>query len=352
MSGSTTNLDLIQQSQAQKEVTANNLFDAASPALFLGRRASTTSGLTWGFYGGAYENGATTSQLSNGTVNLTANTTNYVEFNPSTGLVTANTSGFTLGRRKMYQLVCGSATVSSYIDVRIQGGGGGAVVDYGITYSTTYKNASFGGYDNSVNMASNSLVLGGNTNTVNGNDSAILAGISNLSNGFRTLILGGSGNKTVGNDSIASGKQAESKRQSDYSRSSGQFNAKGDAQYTFNMLRCQTFSTSETELFIDGGSLQFSLTTGFRMAFDLLIIASDSSGLTSSWKVLGSIKNTSGTVSLVGTPTITNIGSDSGTSGWTLNVYADNTNKAFKITISGASGVKCVCHLRATELLI
>jgi hypothetical protein len=52
MASSTTHLDLIAQSQASKEVTANALFDAGSPATLFGRRASLCSGLNWFYYGG------------------------------------------------------------------------------------------------------------------------------------------------------------------------------------------------------------------------------------------------------------------------------------------------------------
>lgn len=355
MSGSTTNLDLIQQSQAQKEVTANALFDAASPAMFLGRRASTTSGLTWGYYGGAYQNGATVSQLTNGTVNLSANTTNYVEFDPTTGTVSANTSGFTVSRTKMYTIVCGASTVTSYTDVRVLGGGSGGAVDNGITYSTTYKSGSFCGYSNTVsNYALNSVVIGGHDNLVNSyfQDAGIFGGQYNTVNAFRSCVIGGTYSQTNGIESFASGKQANAARQGDFSRSSGQFGTVGDAQYTFNTLRCLTSSTSATELFIDGGSTQFTLPTSMRIAFDVLIVASDSSGNTASWQVRGCIKNQGGTVSLVGTPTITSLGADSSASSWTVAATADNTNKALSLKITAVANVKCVAHVRATELTI
>jgi hypothetical protein len=113
MSNSTTLLDTIQQAQASKEVTANAMFDAASPAMLFGRRASTTTGLTWGYYGG-YKNGTA---IANGTVTLTASNTNYVEATTA-GVVSANTSGFTSGRHPLYEIVVGASTVTSYLDRR------------------------------------------------------------------------------------------------------------------------------------------------------------------------------------------------------------------------------------------
>lgn len=113
MSNSTTLLDTLTSNQASKEVTTNALFDAGSPSTLWGRRASTSSGLTWGYYGGWF-NGA----IANGTVLLTASTTNYIEAHESTGAVSVNTSGFTAGKIALYQVVTGTTTVTSYTDRR------------------------------------------------------------------------------------------------------------------------------------------------------------------------------------------------------------------------------------------
>ncbi len=118
MSGSTTNLDLILSAQASKEVTANDLFDAASPATLYGRRASTTAGLNWGYYGGMALLGGLHTTVTNNVVGLTASATNYVQAHPSTGVVTANTTGFTVGYHRLYTIVTGASTVTSYTDFR------------------------------------------------------------------------------------------------------------------------------------------------------------------------------------------------------------------------------------------
>lgn len=121
MSHSTTLLDLLATSQAQKEVTANSLFDAASPAMLYGRRASTTAALTWGYYGGTVLVAGVPTQIDNGTLALAASATNYVEAT-SAGVVSANTTGFTAGRTPLYTVVTGAASVTSYIDQRTVGG--------------------------------------------------------------------------------------------------------------------------------------------------------------------------------------------------------------------------------------
>jgi len=130
MSNSTTNLDQLSASQAQKEVTTNALFDAASPATVFGRRASTTTALTWGFYGGIMSVGGTPTAIANGTIALTASTTNYL-YATSAGVVTKATSApagwpgpLAAAAVALYQIVTGTATVTSYTDYRLGGGGG------------------------------------------------------------------------------------------------------------------------------------------------------------------------------------------------------------------------------------
>ncbi len=119
MSNSTATFDPIVQSQASKEVTANAFFDAASPATSFGRRQSTTSGLTWGYYGATITVDGALTQIANSTVALTASTTNYVEATRA-GVVSKNTTGFTAGSVPLYSVVTGASTVTSYTDYRLQ----------------------------------------------------------------------------------------------------------------------------------------------------------------------------------------------------------------------------------------
>lgn len=118
MADQTTNLDTLASNQSGKEARVNALIDAASPSTLGGRRDSTTSGLTWGYYGGLIYVGTTPTAIANGTLSLTASATNYVELNPSTGAITVNTSGFTAGRAPLYQITAGTSTVTSYLDRR------------------------------------------------------------------------------------------------------------------------------------------------------------------------------------------------------------------------------------------
>lgn len=113
-----TILDQILVGQAQPAVTANELFDAASPATLFGRRARTCSGLTWGYYGGVLLVDGVPTAVANGTLSLTASQTNYIEATRA-GSVSFNTTGYTAGRIPLYRVTTSGSAVTNYLDDRV-----------------------------------------------------------------------------------------------------------------------------------------------------------------------------------------------------------------------------------------
>lgn len=124
MASSTSNLDLISPSQASKEATANELFNAGSPAALFGRRASTCTGLTWGYYGGRLSVAGVSTLINNGTLALSASSTNYIEATTA-GVVSKNTTAFTGGSIPLYTATTSASAVTAYTDYRTG--------DYGLT---------------------------------------------------------------------------------------------------------------------------------------------------------------------------------------------------------------------------
>ncbi|WP_175683831.1 hypothetical protein [Burkholderia cenocepacia] len=119
MADSTTNIDQISSTQANKELTMNALTDAASPAMLWGRRAPASIGLTWGYYGGRFvDNAGTAHTIANGTVTLSASTTTYIYADNVTGAVSSNTTGFPVGKVPLYSVVTGASQVTSWLDYR------------------------------------------------------------------------------------------------------------------------------------------------------------------------------------------------------------------------------------------
>jgi len=116
---STNLLDTLSVGQAGKETTVNQALDAMSPAAYYGRRASTSSGNTWGYYGAKVLIGGVVTSVNHGTVTMTLSATNYLEADRTTGAVTVNASAFTAGKIPLYTVVCGSSAPTDWTDHRI-----------------------------------------------------------------------------------------------------------------------------------------------------------------------------------------------------------------------------------------
>jgi len=116
MSDSTSLLTQLTTAQAGKEATVNEIFNAISQTAFGGRKQSS-SGLSWDYFGGRIDVDGVSITIANGTLTLTASTTNYVE-STRAGVVSKNTTAFTPGSVALYKIVTGASTVSSYEDHR------------------------------------------------------------------------------------------------------------------------------------------------------------------------------------------------------------------------------------------
>jgi hypothetical protein len=125
MSNSANPIDQILTSQAQKEVTANALFDAFSPGSIWGRHASACGGLTWGIYGGNFVVAGVITQIANQTITLTDAATNYL-YVTSAGVLTKATSApagwpssLGSGAQAIYQVVTSGGLATSWTDWRV-----------------------------------------------------------------------------------------------------------------------------------------------------------------------------------------------------------------------------------------
>lgn len=131
--------------------------------MLFGRRASTTNGLTWGFFGGWF-GGA---QINNGTITLAASSTNYIYANSSTGVVSSNTTGFPgSGAIPLYVAVTGASTVNNYTDERnvyggSSGGGSGTVTSVGAAGGVETDQTSGAAITGSGNVRSTLKLAGG-----------------------------------------------------------------------------------------------------------------------------------------------------------------------------------------------
>jgi hypothetical protein len=112
-----TTLAQIDDTQAAKAAAINEINRALAPAALFGERPAAHSGLVFGYYGGVLTVDGVLTTLADGTVTLTASSTNYVEATRA-GVVSRNTTGFTAGRLRLFVVATTGSAISSVEDVR------------------------------------------------------------------------------------------------------------------------------------------------------------------------------------------------------------------------------------------
>jgi hypothetical protein len=98
-------------SQANPEVIVNENFETLDFGACYGKKQSTSTGLTWGYYGGRFAG----TSISDGTLTLTNSTTNYVVVDLSTGTASVSTSSANWDNPSLYGRVYKLTTVSSAV---------------------------------------------------------------------------------------------------------------------------------------------------------------------------------------------------------------------------------------------
>jgi hypothetical protein len=118
MSDSTTNLDQLSSGQNNQETRINETVDALSPSAALGRRASTVTGVTWGYYGvPRYYVNATAVPVANGTIAITAASTRFLSMSRA-GALSQIATAFAADKLGLYKIVTSGAGFTSYEDHR------------------------------------------------------------------------------------------------------------------------------------------------------------------------------------------------------------------------------------------
>lgn len=79
--------------------------------------ADTTTGLTWGYSGGKVRSDNVIYTITDGTISLTDDATNYIQITPS-GTIQRNTTGFTSGYCPIRTVVCASGLQTASTDQR------------------------------------------------------------------------------------------------------------------------------------------------------------------------------------------------------------------------------------------
>ena len=118
MSDSSTPFGTVATSQGNQTEKANALFDACVPVAIYAKKYATTTGLTLGYHGGKISVNGVVTVIADGTLAMTVSSTNYVEANPSSGVVTKNITAYTPGYWRIGRAVTGTSSITTWYDDR------------------------------------------------------------------------------------------------------------------------------------------------------------------------------------------------------------------------------------------
>jgi hypothetical protein len=233
---------------------------------------------------------------------------------------------------------------------------GSYAVDLQITKTANTQVASglnsvVGGGKTNTASAELSVVVGGTGNTAQSYLSSALSGSSNFSNGYASCVAGGNSNSATGSYAFIGGGVSNSasadnafcsggnygfaNRQGLSAHANGRFAATGDAQTTKAVFRNKTTTNSAVELFLDGASARYTVTSGKVISMLINITGTKSDGSAVAHYVRQySIKNVGGTTSQV--YAAVTVGTDNA-AGTSIALSADDTNDSLKIEVTGVT---------------
>ena len=121
MADSSTPFGTIAIGQGDQATKANALFDATSPVAIYAKKYATTSGLNLGYHGGKIQINGVVTTVADGILALTISSTNYVQINPTTGAISANTTAYTPGYWRVGRAVTNATEITTWHDDRYLG---------------------------------------------------------------------------------------------------------------------------------------------------------------------------------------------------------------------------------------
>ena len=260
----------------------------------------------------------------------------------------------------LYTTVGGGANNTASNDGATVGGGiENAASGWGTTVGGGYYNTASndgatvgGGYSN---VASGSYpTVGGGIGNVASNEGATVGGGANNTAGDDYATVGGGANNTASGDfaTVGGGLDAVARLYGQHAAAAGGFAAAGDAQRADYVLRTVTTNATSTELFLDGSSARLTLIDNTTLYFEVRVAArrTDVHGESAAYHFRGCIDRNDGTVALVGSVAKTVVAEDS--AAWDVDVTADDTNKALRITVTGEAGktIRWVAHVETVEV--
>ncbi len=211
-----------------------------------------------------------------------------------------------------------------------------------------------GGNHNTASGDNRATVGGGGDNVASGIASTVAGGWSNAAGG-NSATIGGGVNNTAGGDfaTVPGGYGAVASHYGEMAYASGSFTTTGNAQTSLYVMRIERTCTAGTwyDLYLngnEGGSLGYlTIASGRTIAFDALVVGRTQAGESAGYYIRGVVENVGGTVSFIGTPSVTTLGEDD--TAW--DVRAITSFGALFIQVQGnGEAIRWVATVRTAEV--
>jgi hypothetical protein len=242
-----------------------------------------------------------------------------------------------------------------------------------------------GGYQNQMNAAGLSVIVGGSLNIINeipagdGNSagsylaigggrsnkiarsssgfplvtdcsySVIAGGYGNLVNNYAGTILGGQDNQVQATYATAFGRDGRARIAGALTQGGQKFSAVGDAQTSVLAIKCQTTNNTATTMTSMGSAPVIPTDTTW--TFRAIIAARNTNNSvqeSAAYEVIGCIDNHAGTVGFVGTPSVTVVGED--VAGWDVSVSTASAELRIQATGENSKTINWVGRLELAEV--
>ena len=254
-----------------------------------------------------------------------------------------------------YSVICGGEQNKVPYDLgAIVGGRANTIFEFGFVgggynnrqsiVTNGYYNAIVGGYSNEITASTSSPTNATSTNFIGGGDGNIIYESlgSVIGGGYSNYIYGQTSSPYANYATIPGGYEAKTTDRAQLAYANGRFDYAGDAQYSLYVLKNRQSGSGFNYLYLDydsGSGSTYTITMPYDSVATFIINISGREETTSEsagFIVRGTIKSSSGSTSLVGSPIIESF-LDSGFSNGNANVRVGNSSSGLTVEVDNGT---------------
>lgn len=212
-----------------------------------------------------------------------------------------------------------------------------------------------GGYSNTASGAT-SVVLGGSNCKAEGSTCSVAGGWYNVASGKHSIAVGGATNIASGEYASVHGYSGVANKRSQVAIGLDQFTTVADMQYSYLGFAGATTTATTTEIFLSNQSnIRATIPNNTTWAADIDIVARSSGGTENAYfkrRLVIQKGTTAASTALIGSVELVSTIASTGASTWAVTLSADTTNGALKLEVTGvaATNIRWVAKVSLVEV--